>query len=234
MKRLFETDDRNRILRTRKCKISLKSVVLAAGILFVAVLLMAMLFRKYGTTGKVKIVRNVSYIISDTEDGIEDAANSLERNVETLSKLDSEGGWSLLSLEEKADVLMTVIKVECRHLGMRDSAPTLAIERPTDDIEAKYDYTTDVITLSYSFMEEHKEDGFVIAEALCGEMFYRYQSYMADIPKPHAELMPLVGGDRYKPVFDRISEELAESEYGNERIEKYQTAVWRYLAGVED
>ena len=234
MKRLFETDDRDRILRTGKCKISLKSVVLAAGLLFVAVLLMAMLFRKYGTTGKVKIVRNVSYTISDTEDGIEDAANSLKRNIEALSKLDTEGGWSSLSLEEKADVLTTVVKVECRHLGMRDSAPTLMIERPADDIAVKYDYTADVITLSLPFVEKHKDDGYAIAEELCGEMFYRYQFYMTDISGSNTELMPLVGANRYEPVFDRISEELAESEYGNERIEKYQTAIWRYLAGVED
>lgn len=89
-------------------------------------------------------------------------------------------------------------------------------------------------TGSYSFMEEHKEDGFAIAEALCGEMFYRYQSYMADIPKPHAELMPFVGADRYEPEYDRISETLAEAEYGKERIAEYQNAVWRYLSGAGD
>lgn len=207
---------------------------LPAIVLLCAILLTIFFFAKYLAIDSMIIRKKLTYTISSDEDGIEDAANSLEKNVVALSKLDPNKGWNMLSLEEKVDILSIVVKVECRHLGMRDSAPTLTIANLPDGTDGTYDYMTDNITLSYDSMVRYNSSGYKVAEALCEGMFYRYQSYMADIPRDDAKLMPLVGAVRYEPVYDRISEELAEKEYGKERIKDYHTAIWRYQAGINE
>lgn len=203
-------------------------------IILCVILITVFVFVKCIAVESMKIRRDIFYTISSTEEGIEDAANSLEKNVAVLAKLDPNAGWNKLSMEEKVDLLTTVVKVECRHLGMRDSAPTLLITNLLDGTDGKYDYMTDSVTLSYISLIKCNSSGYKIVEALCKEMFCRYQSYMADIPSVDAKLMPLAGVIRYEPKYDRISEELAEIEYGRERVKDYNTAIWRYLVGIKE
>ncbi len=50
-----------------------------------------------------------------------------------------------MSLDEKTEVLETVIRIECRYLGMRDSAPALEIAYLEEGLLGQYNSERDVV-----------------------------------------------------------------------------------------
>ena len=68
---------------------------------------------------------DIAYSMSESYNDISDYDNSLSANIATVAKIDPDGGWESLPLEEKIEVLETIIRIECRYLGMQDSAPAL-------------------------------------------------------------------------------------------------------------
>lgn len=61
---------------------------------------------------------DIEYLVSDTQNDVPDYENSLSANIETVVKMDPDGGWAELTTDEKMDVLQTICRIECRYLGM--------------------------------------------------------------------------------------------------------------------
>ena len=140
------------------------------------------------TYGKVLInthytvsMRDIVYSASNTQDEVPDYENSLSANIATVAKMDPNGGWSNLSAEEKIEVLQTVCRIECRYLGMRDSAPTLELAYLEEGLLGKYDYKQDRITLSYNYAIDTNASAYSICQVLCHEMYHRYQHYQVNM-----------------------------------------------------
>ena len=70
---------------------------------------------------------DIAYSLPESYNNISDYENSLSANIATVAKIDLDGGWRYLPLEEKIEVLETIICIECRYLGMQDSAPALEL-----------------------------------------------------------------------------------------------------------
>lgn len=121
--------------------------------------------------------RDIAYSSSETYNDIPDYENSLSANIATVAKMDPEGGWGSLSLDEKTEVLETVIRIECRYLGMRDSAPALEIAYLEEGLLGQYDSERDVITLSYNYVVDSEAGGYSVVQVLCHELYHRYQHY---------------------------------------------------------
>lgn len=132
----------------------------------------------YGRTAHLRrltvLFRN---ILSDYEaDDTSSEEYTIANNIETLSRLDSRGGWKTATLEEKVDVLETVVKVECRYLGMQDTLPSLNIAyTDAEELLGFYDKESDTITLSYAFLMKTKANGYSVCQVLCHELYHRMQ-----------------------------------------------------------
>ena len=48
---------------------------------------------------------DIEYLVSDTQNDVPDYENSLSANIETVVKMDPDGGWAELTTDEKMDVL---------------------------------------------------------------------------------------------------------------------------------
>ena len=107
---------------------------------------------------------------------------TLNNNLETLSRLDPKGGWKTLSLEEKSDVLETLIQSICWDLGMRDSYPNLDIAyTEREELLGVYDRESDTVTLSYDYIIKMKADGYSICRVLGHELYHRMQYYQIEM-----------------------------------------------------
>lgn len=165
-------------------KPSLKRKVLISKSAFLArVLLCAVLI---GTCGYGKFLINTHYTVSYSdllyevslyENGVADYENSLAANIETVAQLDPEMGWKDLSLDEKMRVLETVIRIECRYLGMQDSLPSLEVSYLEEGLLGQYNYENDNITLSYNYIVS-ETSGYSILRVLTHEVYHRYQHYL--------------------------------------------------------
>ena len=122
-----------------------------------------------------------------------------------VSKL--QDGWNALSLEEKIDVLETVVKVECRYLGMTDKTPSISLVYMKDNLLGTYDFETDTIYLSYQYVVDSKDDGYSILKTLCHESYHRYQYYQIS-------LLDKMGDNNATDLlmFNRIKKYKCESE----------------------
>lgn len=165
-------------------KQSLKRKVLISKSAFLArCLLCAVLI---GTCGYGKFLIKTHYTVSYSdlmyevslfENGVADYENSLAANIETVAQLDPEMGWENLSIEEKTRVLETVIRVECRYLGMKDSLPSLKVSFLEEGLLGQYNYEEDSITISYNYMIS-EASGYSILRVLTHELYHRYQHYL--------------------------------------------------------
>lgn len=67
-----------------------------------------------------------------------------------------------LTVSEKTEVLETIIRVECRYLGMRDSAPALELAYLEEGLLGEYDNEKDQITLSYNHVVDSGSSGYSV------------------------------------------------------------------------
>ena len=127
------------------------------------------------------MMKEIQYISSDSVEDIPDYENSLTYNIQNVSKIDPAAGWSTLSLEEKTEVLETIIRVECRYFGMRDSAPALRISYMDEHTLGEYNHETDELTLSYQYVVDTNAGGYSVTQVLLHEMRHRYQNYQVQL-----------------------------------------------------
>lgn len=119
----------------------------------------------------------VLYHISESQDEIWDYDNSLSANIEEVSKLDPERGWRELSLEDKATVLETCVRVETRYYGI-DQAPALRISHLEENLLGHYNPETNEVTISYEYLTV--ADGYSILRVIAHEMAHVYQHCMVN------------------------------------------------------
>lgn len=198
---------------------------------------------------------DITYSLSETYNDIPDYENSLSANIATVAKIDPEGGWGSLSLDEKIEVLETVIRIECRYLGMRDSAPSLELSYLEEGLLGQYDSERDVVTLSYNYVVDSEAGGYSVVQVLCHELYHRYQHYQVrllqairdnDDTAKYANLLVLdTAGiyedefsDYYSPDDDSVisyymysSQRLERDaeKYGNASVFDYYEQICSYL-----
>ncbi len=124
---------------------------------------------------------DIAYSLSESYNDIPDYENSLTANIATVAKIDPDGGWGSLSIDEKTAVLETVVRIECRYLGMRDSAPSLELAYLEEGLLGQYDNERDVITLSYNYVIDSGSSGYSVVQVLCHELYHRYQRYQVGL-----------------------------------------------------
>ena len=124
---------------------------------------------------------DIAYSLSESYNDIPDYENSLSANIATVAKIDPDGGWGSLPLEEKIEVLETIIRIECRYLGMQDSAPALELAYLEEGLLGQYDSEKDVVTLSYNYVVDSEAGGYSVIQVLCHEIYHRYQLYQVNL-----------------------------------------------------
>ena len=124
---------------------------------------------------------DIAYSLSESYNDIPDYENSLSANIATVAKIDPDGGWGSLPLEEKIEVLETIIRIECRYLGMQDSAPALELAYLEEGLLGQYDSEKDVVTLSYNYVVDSEAGGYSVIQVLCHEIYHRYQHYQVNL-----------------------------------------------------
>lgn len=124
---------------------------------------------------------DITYLLSDTNNDIPDYENSLTANIATVAKIDQDCGWGALSVSEKTEVLETIIRVECRYLGMRDSSPSLEMAYLEEGLLGEYDHENDLVTLSYNYVVDSGSSGYSVVQVLCHELYHRYQRYQVEL-----------------------------------------------------
>ena len=129
---------------------------------------------------KTVLLKEVLYRESDSVEDVEDYENSLDYNIGTVAKIDPKGGWSTLSLEEKADVLATILRIECRYLGM-NSAPILKISYLKEHTLGSYNRESDTIYLSYEYIVDTNAGGYNVTQVLLHENYHRYQHIQTEL-----------------------------------------------------
>lgn len=154
---------------------------------------------------------DIAYSPSESHDDIPDYENSLSANIATVAKIDPDGGWGTLSLDEKTAVLETVVRIECRYLGMCDSAPSLELAYLEEDLLGQYDDKKDAITLSYNYVVDSGASGYSVVQVLCHELYHRYQHYQVELlqslednidTEKYANLLLLNNAVIYEDEFD--------------------------------
>lgn len=173
----------NRIKRTRRIRelFAIKATRISR-IICCLVLSVTCIFGKYLIASHYTIsYSDIEYSLSETYDDIPDYENSLSANIAIVSKLDPDGGWDSLPLEEKIEVLETVVRIECRYLGMQDSAPTLELAYLEEGLLGQYDREKDVVTLSYNYVVDSEAGGYSVVQVLCHELYHRYQNYQVNL-----------------------------------------------------
>lgn len=214
------------------------------------------------TYGKVLInthytvsMRDIVYSASNMQNEVPDYENSLSANIGTVAKMDPDGGWSNLTTDEKMEVLQTVCRVECRYLGMRDSAPTLELAYLEEGLLGQYDYEEDRISLSYNYVIDTNASAYSICQVLCHEMYHRYQHYQvnmlnairaSDETAKYANLLMLDEASIYEEEMNNYIAPTEGSElsyylyysqqlerdaekYGNESVIEYYDQIQKYL-----
>ncbi len=173
---------RNINRRSVKCEVFIVKASRASRVLGCLVLLCVCILGKSLIALQYTVSYNdIDYSVSSDYNDIEDYSNSLAANIATISKIDPEGGWGALSVDEKVDVLQTIIRVECRYLGMKDCAPSLQLAYLEEGLLGQYDYQKDLITLSYNFVVDSGANGYAIVQVLCHEVYHRYQRYLVNL-----------------------------------------------------
>lgn len=124
---------------------------------------------------------DIAYSQSESYNDIPDYENSPSANIATVAKLDPDGGWGALPLEEKIEVLETIICIECRYLGMQDSAPALELAYLEEGLLGQYDSEKDEVTLSYNYVVDSEAGGYSVIQVLCHELYHRYQHYQVNL-----------------------------------------------------
>lgn len=199
----------------------------------------------------------VAYQVSGDVGAVSDYANSLAANLEAVSKLDPDGGWAALSTREKTEVLETLVRIECRCLGMKDSAPRLELAYLAEGRLGEYDRGTDTVRLSYPYLVDAGADGYPVLRVLCHEMYHRYQHYQVDLLRElrdrqdmekYTRLMLLDPADLYERELDHYVSPTKGSQesyrqYSAQRLERdaetysaasekeYRSRIRAYLAG---
>lgn len=197
----------------------------------------------------------VKYQTSEEQNNIPDYDNSLSANISEVAKIDPEGGWESLSLQEKTKVLETIIRVECRYLGMRDSAPSLELDYMEEGLLGQYDKEEDVIRLSYNYVVDARSSGYTVIQVLCHELFHRYQKYQVEMleaiqadqdTEKYSNLLVLDTAGTYKDEFENYITpvegsswsylfyksqqlEVDAEKYGNESVSEYYEKIQTYL-----
>lgn len=198
-------------------------------------------------------IADIEYLLSDTQNDIPDYANSLSANIATVAKMDPDGGWAVLTTEEKMDVLETICRIECRFLGMRDSAPCLELAYLEDGLLGQYDHKEDKITLSYNYIIDTNVSAYSICQVLCHEMYHRYQRYQInmleairnnDATAKYADLLLLDSVSIYEEELNHYVSPIEGSElsyylYHSQRLEhdaeKFgNEAVYQYYEKIQD
>lgn len=173
--------------------------------------------------------------------------------------MDPYGGWPELTIDEKMDVLQTICRIECRYLGMRDSAPALELAYLEEGLLGQYNHETDKITLSYNYIVDTNASAYSICQVLCHELYHRYQRYQvnmleairnSDDTAKYANLLLLDSASVYEDEMDnyitptgdsRLSYYLYYSQrlerdaekYGNEAVNDYYEQIQEYLGKSE-
>jgi len=124
---------------------------------------------------------DIAYSLSESYNDITDYENSLSANIATVAKIDPDGGWGSLSLEEKIEVLEIIIRIECRYLGMQDSALSLELAYLEEGLLGQYNSEKDVVTLSYNYVVDSEAGGYSVIHVLCHELYHRYQHYQVNL-----------------------------------------------------
>lgn len=124
---------------------------------------------------------DIAYSLSESYNDIPDYENSPSANIATVAKIDPDGGWGSMPLEEKIEVLETIIRIECRYLGMQDSAPALELAYLEEGLLGQYDSEKDVVTLSYNYVVDSEAGGYSVIQVLCHEIYHRYQHYQVNL-----------------------------------------------------
>lgn len=215
----------------------------------------------YGRAARINnwsvMMREISYIFNDIGTDQEDDVNSLSNNIETVSRLDSRGGWKKLDLEEKTEVLETIVRIECRYLGMEDKYPTLNIAyTERDELLGFYEPENDMITLSYMYLCDMNANGYSVCQTLCHELYHRVQFYQVNMlealessedTKKYANLLLLHDTSVYRDEVDHYhdgednyylyaSQQLEKDadHYGDEAMALYYQAVDKYFSEQEE
>lgn len=126
------------------------------------------------------LIREIQFTFCSEDEEIPDYENSLSYNIASVSKLDPAGGWCDLSLEEKADILEVIIRIECRYYGMT-TVPKLKISYLGENTLGEYDYTNDEINVSYQYIVSCDKNGFGVLQVVLHEMRHRYQAKMVEL-----------------------------------------------------
>lgn len=111
--------------------------------------------------------------------------------------MDPDGGWPELTIDEKMDVLQTICRIECRYLGMRDSAPALELAYLEEGLLGQYNHETDKITLSYNYITP------------TGDSRLSYYLYYSQRLERDAEKY---GNEAVNDYYEQIQEYLGKSE----------------------
>ncbi len=122
---------------------------------------------------------DVDYDGSYQEDGNE---NTLAANMPTIAKLDPDGGWADLSADEKTEVLAACLRVDSYYLGMHD-LPSLKLVYLEEGLLGQYDYETDTIALSYTYLVDSRTDGYSVLHVILHELHHRYAIRQAEMVK---------------------------------------------------
>lgn len=169
---------------------------------------------------------NIAYNMSESYNDISDYDNSLSANIATVAKIDPDGGWESLPLEEKIEVLETIIRIECRYLGMQDSAPALELAYLEEGLLGQYDSEKDVVTLSYNYVVDSEAGGYSVVQVLCHELYHRYQHYQVNL------LQAIRGNDdtaKYANLLVLDTAGIYEDEFGSYIFPDDDSAISYYM-----
>lgn len=227
----------------------------------IACILASILLLIVSITGKALIYTHhsvdrseVDYACSGAQYSVPDYENSLEANIATVAKLDPDGGWAELSVEDRMEVLKTIVRIECRYLGM-GSAPQLELAYTEEELLGQYNHGSNTVTLSYNYLMSAKQSGYGVAQCLCHELYHRYQYIMVDFldavrqneeMSEYAALFLLDDATVYEaelcsyvaPSKDSVTYYLYASQsleqdaekYGNTAVDEYYNAVQLYFS----
>ena len=215
----------------------------------------------YGRAARINnwsvMMREVMSIYQDIGIDQESDVNTLSNNIETVSRLDPRGGWKTLGLEEKTDVLETIVRIECRYLGMEDTYPTLNIAyTDRDDLLGYYNREKDMVTLSYMYLCDMNVSGYAVCQVLCHELYHRVQFYQVKMlealesseeTRKYANLLILHDASVYRDEADHYHDgtdnyylyasqqlERDADHYGDASVAEYYQAIQEYFSEQEE
>lgn len=198
-------------------------------------------------------MNEILYNVSDPVEDIPDYENSLTCNIGTVSKIDPAGGWHDLTLQEKSDVLSTVVRVETRYFGLAQ-APTLKISYLPEHTLGEYDHSTNELTLSYQYLIDNDASGYALLNVLLHEMMHanqraqitlykelqsnpdleQYSSLLLfyDTAQYADEMENYVSGEDNYALYSSQQLELDAERYANSATFDYYEKIQAYLKGI--